>query len=344
MERSIEVQTIENTFYDYYSSMGYEILPEQPAYPSSDNSVLFIGAQISTWKPRLLESLEYVESITNPQTCVRTQNLKHYLNPETSINFCTVFRTHGVLTNRDFQTTIDESYEYITEKLNVSTDRVMIKASESLAKKFSSPCDVQIDKMPDSYYRWEYGDPRLAGSGITYAIKTPEETFLDIGNVIEIYKDGTLSAIEWGFGEEILAQSISGGEHPLVHSRFLPDSVRHGIDNPLSIRLADSALAIVHLANIGVSPSHKDVGNILLKYMQSFGYLAATSSFSSSEDLIKEIAEHNVTSNALVKEIVSKTCRIIGSFVYKMETLETNQDVSRSAVFSNSEIDRIVVQ
>ena len=318
MEKLTYVQFIENTFYDYYSDLGYEILPEQPAYPSPDKSVLFIGAQINTWKPRLYTQNKYSENVANPQTCVRTQNLEYYRDPNVDFDFCTVFRTHGVLTENDLETSINESYIYLTEMLKISKDRLFIKSSEDQAKRLGIDCEIEIDSEPETYYKWKYGSPELTGTGITYAIKQANGNNKDIGNVIEIKVDNKIAAIEWGFGEEVLAQAISGGIHPLSHSRFLPDSIINKLDSLHSVKLIDAGLAIIHMANLGIKPGNRDVGNILLKYINSYGELSTLVGYNNSESILKNIADFNQIDDKDIEDTLSETCRLIGSMIYKM--------------------------
>lgn len=321
--KEISVYEVESSFYDYYSKCGYDIIPEVPTYPSPDESVLFIGAQISTWKPKVLSETP-IGSIANPQTCIRTQNLDYYSDSSRAMNFCTVFRTHGVLTDKSLNEAITESYEYLNNVLNIPDEEILVKTSTELLGRFACQATTEIDTEIADYYVWEYGHPRLSGEGITYALKNPDGAFHDIGNVIEIRRDGETVAVEWGFGEEVISQAMMGGYHPLVHSRYLPDSVKDGLDTPIETRIADAALAIVVMSGLGVEPSNRHAGDVLSKYMHRFGELAAISGMKSAERILDNVAEYNHPNSSTVSDIISESYRLAGKSIYKNTTARYN--------------------
>ncbi len=322
MKNEACVFEVEHSFYNYYSGRGYEIHEEVPAYPSPDESVLFIGAQISTWKPRVLSEDLPIGSIANPQTCIRTQNVDLYTDFSKAMNFCTVFRTHGVLTDGTLQETISEAYSYLSDVFEIPEKKILLKTSRQLLGKFASQAALEIDSEVADYYVWEYGHPRLSGNGITFALRNPDNSFVDIGNVIEIKKDDDAVAVEWGFGEEVLAHAIWGGYHPLVHSRYLPNSVKTRLNSPLSIRVCDAALAIVTMAGLGIEPTNKGAGGILTKYMHKFSGLAVISGIKYAEDILDNVVEYNHPNNSLVSDVVSKSYRLAGKSIYRQKNIQ----------------------
>lgn len=295
---------IENDFIGIHARAGYDQILEVPPYPSPDNTVLFVGAQISLWKPEL-DKIASGDVLPNfsAQNCIRLQNKEIMLNKEPMF-YNSFFRAHGaVAPAEDFQSMIALAEEYL-ELIGVSSERIVIKTDEHLKELFITTKEEYINTERVSYYHWTYGEPDLTGHGLTFAIKNEsQDCHNDIGNVIVISRDGIPLVCEWGFGEETLLNAVNSGIKPIYYSD-MPDRMRQTLCDFSSEKYVDAMITAVRMASYGVRPGERGEGAMLTEYLRAAAYIAVDSlnkgHLEPQEDLLVVSEYFNVPQNIYV--------------------------------------------
>lgn len=322
---------IGETFASIHEEHGFVPSFEQPPYPSPDPTVLFVGAQISIWKPRLsaIASGEDEPSYC-PQNCIRMQNKNYFLN-DTPITFNSFFKMHGAIGPREsLNETVHVAEEFLS-CIGVSDDRILIKANSMLAQQFNvERATLLIDSEQPTYYSWNYGDPELLGAGATIAIRSEyDDSSFDVGNIIVISKNGKPLAVEWGFGEETLINAMQSDDLPIRYAD-MPDNLRVQLISANEIKYTDALIASVRMAGLGVSVSERGAGGALHEYVRGSAYLAAKigKSILSVESDISLLSEHFDLSTQRTSALSDKMQYYMGRIHYLKKYLTQNLNQS----------------
>lgn len=270
---AIARQDLGSTFHAVHNAAGFCSTEETPPYPSPDKTVLFVGAQISVWKPEIDAIHEgTMPPLITSQDCLRLQNIGSFYD-ESGGPFCSYFRTHGVIAPASqFTDMVKTAHQYLLA-LGIAPDDILIKTDTELAAAIDTPVGLLLDSESDKYYRWGYGEPDLSGHGITLAVRNKERQQLhDIGNVITIYKNGEPWVCEWGFGEETLLASVHGANHAILFSD-LPIQLRDQLHDRTAYKYVDAILASSHIAKLGVQPGDRGAAGALNEYLSGIAYL-----------------------------------------------------------------------
>lgn len=292
---------IERTFIDGFRGRNFTILEELPSYPSIDPTVYFIGAQISQWKKEL-DNLGY---FANPQNCIRLQNI-HLFYEDTPMRFCSCFRTEGAIAPAEyFQSMLDAAISFLIE-IGVSQERIYIKANQELTKLFKSEYKKLIETERDSYYHWTYGEADLSGLGLTLAISNEiTDIPYDIGNVIQISRNNTPIAVEWGFGLETLLTAILSEDCPIQFAD-LPTDILQLTDNTATHKMLDAILTLRHFADYKIYPGKGGVQAMADSYCCGFAYQAIIKnelSYMEAIMLARRVLEESAFSQPILDKI-----------------------------------------
>jgi len=124
-----------------------------------------------------------------------------------------------------------------------------------------------LDTFPDSYYEWEFGVDRISGHGLTIALRMHHsQSFRDVGNIMEVCRDGAPIAYGLGFGLETLVSRLHHLEKPLLCA---PVSTVIAYEKGACERYADLAQLAVVLYRAGVRPNRTHRGAIAVKTLQA---------------------------------------------------------------------------
>lgn len=263
---------IGDAFREYYERHGYDFMPGQPAYPSPDDTVMFVGAQISLWKP-LIDDIARgnVPALITPQDCIRVQNRDIFYTDE-DMRFCSYFRIQGAIARAgEFTNMISSAVDFVNS-IGVDRERIVIKVAEDQAHMVQTDVDMLVQSEDDAYYSWTYGEDHLTGRGVTLALRNEKTGGLhDIGNVITISRDGEPLVAEWGFGEETLLTAIHSEGPPVLYSD-LPDDLINKLNNHNSYKYADALMTAVAIFGLGVQPGARGEGAVLDDYIRAAAF------------------------------------------------------------------------
>lgn len=264
--------TVQTAFQTIHEEQGYEPMAEAPPFPSPDPTVLFVGAQISRWKPFIDRIADgEMAPVYCPQDCIRLQNRDIFLNDQ-PLRYNSFFRAHGALAPAGaFNSMASMAVRYL-ELLGVAEERLLIKTNAPLAEELDPPCAAAVDTEKPGYYHWTYGDPELTGEGVTVAIRNETDgSYFDIGNVIIVYKNGRPAVAEWGFGEETLLTAVHSKKLPIYFAN-LPPRLRTCLADPVAGKYVDALATAGRMAALGVRCAERGAGAMLADYLRGGAY------------------------------------------------------------------------
>lgn len=266
-----KLKKIEDTFINFFKKEGFEGFPSQPIIPINDDSLYFTNSTIVNFKPLLINDDLPTKGIFNSQHCLRLKNISHVLD-ENSEPYISLFKMLGtIVPETGFSDLFDKAIELFNQEYHIPKDNICIKVSsrdEILYKKVSEldiPKETNVND--DKFYQWVFGMERMDGRGITFAIKQPNGKFSDVGQIIQIRKDGKPIAYEFAFGREALLKRIEGTSpfykswpaYPIVEDKYGKDSWK--------VMDAISTLSVLYASN--ATPDKSKRGMLVKKALSN---------------------------------------------------------------------------
>jgi len=267
-----KVATVVDEFRRTFLANGYKEEQKTTVFPCPDKMTLFTCATISVLKNHILtESLEKVFIF---QPCLRTQNLKRTLDGDFDPEYLSSFLMLGMLCpiKRFEPNCVSDFFGNFPELKG----KILIRSSKVIAHEAL----VVVEKMYPTeyesrnldYYIWHYGEDFLSGKGLTFALKQPDGEYLDIGNLVIIYKHNEPTAIEFGFGQETFMARFKGLKTPYAtSSKYL--NLGLGITSTEK-RLGDALITAYDLFCCGVKPGKGKASSVMRKALRGACFLA----------------------------------------------------------------------
>ena len=299
---------IRNTFLEYFSSRGHEIVPSSPLVPGNDPTLLFTNAGMVQFKDVFLgEDPRPYKRATTSQRCVRAGGKHNDLeNVGYTARHHTFFEMMGNFSFGDYfkRDAIRFCWELLTEVYALPKEKLWVTVFEDddEAQQIWFE-DIGIDRSKfsrcgakDNF--WSMGDtgpcgpcsevfydhgPEIAG-GPPGSPDEDGDRYIEIWNLVFMQfnrsADGTLTplpspSVDTGMGLERLAAVIQG-----VHSNYDTDLFRNLIDATVEITkatdredkslrvIADHIRACAFLVVDGVVPSNEGRGYVLRRIIR----------------------------------------------------------------------------
>lgn len=215
-----ELHDIRNEFLSHFSKQGYIQEPSVQISSNIDPSTFFIGSTISPLKKYVLSFIPS-NGVVIDQPAMRFRELKKIFNPTYKPFYGTFFNAIGALTpSQDIETLCEQMYSFFTKNLEIPENNIVARVSskhEQLLKAAREGfANLEIDTMPDSYYRHVIGLDGYEGINFNIAIKNKQSgKFEDVGNLLSFEKNGEHAFLELGFGDTVIQRSLRGYEHVL---------------------------------------------------------------------------------------------------------------------------------
>jgi len=269
---------IRDNFSEYFNTHGFMRHDPGSIIPEHDNSVLFTGSTITTFKP-------YLEKENIPecgyymvQSCLRTQNTKMLSNDTGHPQWASYFSSIGALTQYYKLNEISELiWQFYTTSLGIPADRLRIRISSNdidLMEYWKNSClnkYIELDANDPIYYTHKFGMDRVIGRNCNLAIVDHRTGELrDIGNIIVIETPNEKLGVEIAFGVETIVSRILGYQNP-IEASLIADIVP--VKNEHSLKLADAISSAIVILDAGERPVVTNRGRILRKYLQAISYL-----------------------------------------------------------------------
>jgi len=280
---------VRDVFRTVFEKHGYGVVPSSPIFPCPDESTLFTCATISVFKPQVLSG--EVRRVLVEQPCLRTQNLKRALDCKYDPEYLSSFLMFGMLCPvHEFELVCVSDFFGRFSELN---GRILIRSSQKnahdLFRSVESLYPVERDTRHQQYYVWGYGEKRLLGQGLTFALRQPDGEHLDIGNLVVISCSGVPIAIEFGFGEETFLARLQGLKTPYAaSSKYL--SLGLGM-TPVEKKIGDALITAQEIFACGVRPGAGKAASVLRKALRLACFLTIRQYGESAAIRIRELAQ-----------------------------------------------------
>lgn len=263
-------------FSDFFNTHGFTRHEAGRIIPEHDESVLFTGSTISTFKPYLEKQNVPSNGLFMIQSCLRTQNTKILKDDSKRPQWASYFSSIGALTTYDNLDEISKlTWLFYTDFLGIPEDKMRVRiASKDIDllshwKKAALNDRLEHDANNPVYYTHKFGMESVSGRNCNLAVVDHRTQELrDIGNIIVIERAGEPIAVEIAFGVETIVSRLLGFPNPIAAS-LIADIVP--VKNEYSLKLADAISSSVVILDSGERPVATNRGRVLRKYMQAIG-------------------------------------------------------------------------
>jgi|GEM_PF-4339305 len=280
---------IENKFLSFFNRKGFTSIEPHPLVPISDETVFFTNSVSTALKGYLKDDTGTLPSngVCLVQPCLRFQQLSKHLDENFDPKYLTYFEMiGGGIGPKGITYAKRICIEFLISEFGISQEKIKILTTAQdrvFHDGYGRGVEIELDTEPEEYYRWRYGDENLTGSGLTFALQRKDGTFLPVGNLIEMKKNGHIVGYEIAFGVETLLL----GKGSLA-SIFQTAATQHIISSPQTAterKFCDALVGAVAIASAGIEPDYSKRGKIYRKILRNLHFLAEELSF--SEDTVK---------------------------------------------------------
>jgi hypothetical protein len=261
-------------FSKYFNLKGSQRCAPGHLIPENDDSVLFTGSTISTFKPYLIGQNIPQSGVHMVQSCLRTQNTKILYDITRQPQWASYFSSIGALANYEqLDSMTANTWELFTGNMGVPLERIVIRASSQdndLCREWlraGLQGHIEFDQKDPVYYTHKFGMDCVAGRNCNLAIrdlKTGEPR--DIGNIIVIETPDHPLGMEIAFGVETIVSRLLGFPNPIAAS-LAADIVP--VKNGSSLKLADALSSSIVILDSGERPIATNRGRVLRRYLQA---------------------------------------------------------------------------
>lgn len=207
-----------DTFLSFFKGKQYSIESPHNLISENDNTLLYINDTIAPWKNYLLTQIPE-KGLCLKQPCLRLQGLRDTISLENQLElkserYIGYFTGLGILAGPNKKKSVQEEIlELLLQKYEIPLSNIKIFAREDMKflGSINNHLEVSLESNPEIYYDWQYGLDNIKGKGATLMLRQKDNSFKEIGQLIEIYNDEEILGYEFGFGLETFT------------SRFLQD-------------------------------------------------------------------------------------------------------------------------
>ena len=200
---------VEKTFLDFFKRHGYLFTPSASLI-TADETLLFTNDTITPWKHYMLNENTPLPGVCMTQPCVRLQGLRDTLTEENKDErkferFLGYFNSLGIFAAPSEKEALQNLVvDLFTSEYGISHKEIKIFASQTMnfLDRLDGRITVERDTRLQKYYQWKYGLEGVCGSGATIGLLQKSGEFLEIGQIIEVRKQGKVAGYEFGFGRE----------------------------------------------------------------------------------------------------------------------------------------------
>jgi len=286
-------QEIRRRFLKFFEERGHKIVPSSSLLPN-DPSVLFTTAGMQQFKPYFLGEADPVKVFggkraASIQKAMRTSDIDE-VGDKSHLTF---FEMLGHFSFGDYfkKETIEWTYEFLTEELRISKDRISATVFAGDPSTYSGQV-IPFDK--ESYDAWAQLIPQekikkgprednvWGPAGPEGPCGAANEVYVDDLEVATLVfmeyqcdKNGNLTllsqkGVDVGWGFERIIQIVQGKESVFDIDLLNPiiKLVPMELDDRVKRIVADHSRAIVFLITDGIRPSNKEQGYVLRRLMR----------------------------------------------------------------------------
>lgn len=207
-------------FVNLFSGQGFTVQKAVDVSSGGDSTVLFIGSNISALKGIVLGDVP-PEGVVIDQPSMRFRELKKLFDPKYRSNYGSFFNELGAFTRHsESKRLVGLLNEYLRSTLGINESDLIIRVSSKDEDLLRIAADhfanLEVDSMPDKYYRHTIGEKGFVGRNFNIAVRNKKTgSFDDVGNFLAFTKDGELAFLEVALGDTVILRSMKGLEHVL---------------------------------------------------------------------------------------------------------------------------------
>lgn len=286
-------------FLAFYQKNNYIIHPSVKISSDIDKSVRFIGSHISVLKPYFLTHQIPQKGYAMTQPCIRTRNLKNYADIDYYPNWGSMFHSLGALVNpNQLEDITKQTFEFMKESWGITNQDLRIRINSNdidlldIAYNTFPENMIEINTMPEQYYRHKLGIEGVCGRNFNLALKDKNtQKYADFGNVIILEDSNQQLGAELALGASAAFKQIHGLSHVLDCHPVL------GLDkyiknDSIRVKLEDCIITTFALYNEEFEPSNKtNSSRLMKKYLQHMSEYVALVSLS-KEALYKTLYQY----------------------------------------------------
>jgi hypothetical protein len=309
-----DLQAIRAQFMTCFGNYGFIEVPSVKISSKADPSTTYIGSGISTLKKYILSQIPS-SGIMVDQPSMRFRELKKLFDPMYLSQYGAFFNNMGLITpSQDIDTLCEQLHSYFTDYLEIPEEslvaRVSSKDAELLKTAKKRFQNLEIDSMPDRYYRHVIGIEGYTGMNFNVAIQNKTTGKLeDTGNLLVFQKDGEHAFLEIGLGDTVIQKPLMGYEHVLDCYHVTSPQKLNKIQR---LNYINSIIVSTVLYREGLEASSRDTQRqILQKYVK---YLSALHlhnlvTYEDIEESISSFERNYYTDDKTVKDDIVLTLR-----------------------------------
>ncbi|MDD2324484.1 MAG: alanine--tRNA ligase-related protein [Alphaproteobacteria bacterium] len=288
---------IRDAFIQSFQDAQFVNFGVKPLVPEADQSVIFVGASISAFKPFLTNQLVFNQKFDNMvlvQPCLRLHNLNNLLKTPV-LQYYSYFNMLGALCQPSAEKlTIDALVRFVGQIMT----KGIIRASRQETPYYSifnNAFSIELDTRPPEYYSWIFGTKEYIGKGVTLALSNHNKNFWqfsvkdiskpgaaalpenfgtgfqDVGNLIRLYDhSGRHIASEIGLGIETIHQAQSNCASQVESYAY--KSILEKVCSNASDHFVDSAVTSTIIVQAGVRDENSKRGQLLNKAVRNTVY------------------------------------------------------------------------
>lgn len=275
------IESIIGNFKDHYSSLGYQEESSVLISSGVDPTVRFIGSPISVLKHYLIENRVPTPGVFLHQDCIRTKNLKYFLDDDFVPVWGSYFPNMGAITPpKRFYDGCNETFDFFEKRLGILPANILIRIN-SADKDFIRACqrrygarNLEIDGKDPAYYRHTIGTEDIIGRNCNIALRGPNgKCFSDVANLISIENSQSQLCLEMSIGTTTILKEIYGLDHVLDCT---PVVGLESVDRKFRRKFEDAIITSMVLFHEGLRPKgQNNRTRIFKKYIQAISYFRA---------------------------------------------------------------------
>lgn len=203
-------------FKRFFREKKYHESTELPLI-TPDNSLNFTNSTIVAWKTQLLQRQISAPGVFMKQRCLRLRCLNDQLTTQmteevTFQRFLGNFNMLGILTPPSRMDEVQKDILHLLlEKYGLHPENILIDTNgkQEFIEGWTKQLPMRVGSLKDSSYVWRYGLENCTGSGATINLRQADDSFKEIGQLIQIEKDSEILGYEFGFGVETFSSRAS---------------------------------------------------------------------------------------------------------------------------------------
>lgn len=260
-------------FFEHFCSEGYQEVAAEPLIPAKDRSVYYVGATINRFKGDMEKAVAPYDGKILHQQCLRLFSINDILKNDRAPYFCYFTMLGAYRSSSHLSKVCTDMVNFLQKGLSISPSHMRAIASNddhNIFNPASVACNLEFSNADE--FDWKFGMMGIVGRGLLIEVMSEQGGWKEIGQIIQLSKDGQPFGCELAFGVETLQWALDGG------SDFRDFWTVQEVANSLGInndwRFLDSVSTACVMYNAGAKADTSKHGQMLKKVLRNISYIA----------------------------------------------------------------------